>query len=570
MKQKLLKAKSYEKKGEFEQAQKLYQAVLCAFPKNKGALQGLTALNTLKRTTSRQVPTQETINQLIDIYKQGQVLAVIEQATILTKQYPRAFILWNILGAANKEIGRVARAYEAFKKVTELSPTYAGAYYNMGIMLQEQGKLEEAIKAYNNALAIKPDYTDVYYNMGIALQDQVKLEEAIEAYKKALAIKPDYIEAYYNMGIILQEQGKLEEAIEAYNNALAIKPDYINAHDHLSRLIKYTSNNLQINTVNDLLLRPNLDESDQCKLHYIYAKMKEDLGDLGVAYNNYLSGGKLKKKLLYYDFKQDEIIFHQIKMTAPKVKELCFNEPIEVKSPAPIFILGMPRSGTTLIEQIVSSHSQVHGAGELTFLSRLADPLNTGDQIISSDSTLKLRKNYLNELENISHGKPFVTDKMPQNFLYIGIILKVLPEAKVIHVKRDPAATCWSNFKHHFSSEGLGFSYNLNDTIHYFKMYQELMESWKKQYGSQIYNLDYDRLTIEQEPETRKLIEHLGLDWEDVCLSPQKNKRSVKTASQQQVREKVYIGSSQDWRKFEPYLNGVFDEFEPTSTFLPS
>jgi hypothetical protein len=229
----------------------------------------------------------------------------------------------------------------------------------------------------------------------------------------------------------------------------------------------------------------------------------------------------------------------------------------------------MPRSGTTLAEQIISSHSQVHGAGELPFLSRFGGSLSLGNQIINAENTLQMRNAYLNELEKVSNGCQFVTDKMPQNFLHIGLLLKVLPEAKVIHVKRDPAATCWSNCKHYFSSKGLGYSYDLSDTVNYFKLYQDLMDFWDQQYSDQIYHLDYDKLTLDQEAETRKLIEHLELDWEDNCLSPQENKRSVRTASQQQVRQKVYTGSSQAWRKFEPYLNGVFDEFEHSSAPPP-
>ena len=135
----------------------------------------------------------------------------------------------------------------------------------------------------------------------------------------------------------------------------------------------------------------------------------------------------------------------------------------------------------------------------------------------------------------------------------------MLPEAKVIHVKRDPAATCWSNFKHYFAANGLGYSYDLSDTVSYFKLYQDLMAFWDQLYGNRIYHLDYDKLTVDQELETRKLIEHLGLSWEEACLSPQKNKRSVRTASQQQVRQKVYKGSSEAWRKYEIYLDGAFD-----------
>jgi hypothetical protein len=293
--------------------------------------------------------------------------------------------------------------------------------------------------------------------------------------------------------------------------------------------------------------------------------MNEDLGDLGAAYDNYSSGGKLRQKLLSYDFKQDKLTFEQIKNLAPKLKEFAFSKPLDASTNTPIFILGMPRSGSTLVEQIISSHSKVYGAGELPFLSRFANSNNIYNQSVSSESILEVRKNYLIQLEKVSHGKLFVTDKMPQNFQHISILLKALPEAKVIHVKRDPAATCWSNFKHYFSKNALGYSYDLKDVVNYFKLYQDLMDFWDQQYNDQIYHLDYDKLVVEQDTETRKLIEYLELGWEDDCLFPHHNKRSVKTASQQQVREKVYANSSQAWRKFEPYLNGIFDEFEHIS-----
>jgi tetratricopeptide (TPR) repeat protein len=563
--QALLKAKSHGKKGEIEEAQKLYQTVLQAFPKNKRAQQGLAALNKPKQSATTQGPPQDTINHLINLYNQGQLVAAVEQAQALTKQYPNVFIIWNILGAAHKGLGSIFEASEAFKKVTELNPDCAEGHSNLGVTLKEQGKLDEAITSYNKALSLKPDYAEVINNMGNALKEQGKLDEAITSYNKALSLKPDYAEAYNNMGNALQDQGKLDEAITSYNKALSLKPDYAEVHRNLSTLIKYKPDNTQVALVGEMIKQSDLKDDDRCHLQYTYAKMNEDLGDLDAAYDNYSSGGKLRQKLLSYDFKQDELTFEKIKNTGPKLKEFAFSKPFDAATNTPIFILGMPRSGTTLVEQIISNHSEVHGAGELTFLSRFANSNNIYNQTINSDNILEVRKNYLNELEKVSQGKPFVTDKMPQNFLYISILLKALPEAKIIHVKRDPAATCWSNFKHYFSSKGMGYSYDLKDTVGFFKLYQDLMDFWDQQYSDQIYHLDYDKLTVEQEPETRKLIEYLELGWEDDCLSPHKNKRSVRTASQQQVREKVFTGSSQVWRKFEPYLNGAFDEFEYSS-----
>ena len=618
------------KEDNTEEALGIYKDILAKFPKNKQAQQGLVALNKPKQSAATQGPPEDTINHLINLYNQGQLAAVVEKAQALTKQYPKAFIIWNILGASAAQTGQLDKAINAFKRVIAIKPDYAEASYNMGNALKEQGKLEEAIEAYNKALAIKPDYAEAYNNMGIALQEQGKLEEGIEAYNKALTIKPDYAEAYINMGnalkdqgkldeaiasynkalaithdyaeaynnmgIALQEHGKLEEAIEAYNKALAItpdyaeayknmgnalqrqgkldeaiasfnkalslKPDYAAAHYNLSSLVKYQPEDTQVTLVSEMIKRLDLKDDDRCHLHYTLAKMNEDLGDIASAYENYVAGGKLRKKLLSYDLKQDEVRFDQIKSTAPGLKELACSEPSKAATNTPIFILGMPRSGTTLVEQIISSHSKVHGAGELLFWSRFGDSLSRSNQVITSENVIQLRNAYLNELKKVSNGCPFVTDKMPQNFRYIGLLLKALPEAKVIHVQRDPAATCWSNFKHYFDATGLGYSYDLKDTANYFKLYQDLMEFWDQQYSEHIYHLDYERLTLEQEPETRKLIEHLELDWEDNSLSPQENKRSVRTASQQQVRQKVYTGSSQAWRKFEQFLDGIFDQLE--------
>ena len=167
----------------------------------------------------------------------------------------------------------------------------------------------------------------------------------------------------------------------------------------------------------------------------------------------------------------------------------------------------------------------------------------------------------MEHLGKFASSKLLITDKMPQNFLYLGLISVAFPDAKVIHVRRDPAATCWSNFKHYFTSDGLGYSYNLKDTVAYYSLYQELMNFWEKSFGDRIYHLDYELLTINQEEETKRLIKHLNLDWEQRCLEPQNNKRIVKTSSNAQVTEKVYRGSSKEWEKFKPFLADSFHVF---------
>ena len=219
----------------------------------------------------------------------------------------------------------------------------------------------------------------------------------------------------------------------------------------------------------------------------------------------------------------------------------------------------MPRSGTTLVEQIISSHSEVLGAGELSHAFQLGLNLASDPKCINAAAVSEFRQKYLSELSELSNGESIVTDKMPQNFRFIPLICAAFPEAKIIHVQRNAAATCWSNYKQYFAKDGLGYCYDLKDVVSYYELYNDLMKLWQKYYSDRIYNLNYEKLTTDQESQTRKLIEHLELSWEEACLSPHKNKRSVRTASQQQVRQKVYKGSSEAWRKYEPYLNGAFD-----------
>jgi tetratricopeptide (TPR) repeat protein len=229
--QSLIKAKSHTKKGELVEAQKLFQAVLIAFPKNIRAQQGLATLN---KNNITQSPPQEAVDQLVNLYNQGQIASVIEQAEVLTDQYPGAAVVWNILGASRAQVGKLDEAIDAYKKTISLKPGYADAYFNMGIVLKDQGKFEEAIEAYKKSITLKPDHAEAYCNKGSVLYDQGKFDEAIEAYKKSILLKPNYADAYNNMGLALHYQDKMEEAIQAYNKTLSLNPDYAEAHHNLS------------------------------------------------------------------------------------------------------------------------------------------------------------------------------------------------------------------------------------------------------------------------------------------------------------------------------------------------
>ena len=509
-----------------------------------------------------QEPTKDQVQSLVNLYNQGQLQEVLSQASKLLTQFPGSVTLYNIVGAANQGLGKLEEATDAYKEALSIKPDFAEAYSNMGNALKDQGKLEEAIEAYSKALSIKPDYAQSYNNMGVVLRERDKLAEAIEAYRKALEIEPGNAEIYNNMGVTIQEQGKLEEAIEAYQKALALKPDFAEAHRNLSSIKKYNSDDKHFLQVKRLYGEEGLSKEVRCNLNFALAKMYEDMGEPEQTFEYLAKGNALRKKLLKYSIEIDKSLFINLKNTQLNLLKNSLKIKESSLEPTPIFIIGMPRSGTTLVEQIISSHSEVTGAGELDYVSQFGGDLVLGLAEINTVAISNFRGRYLSKLSKLSklsNGKSIVTDKMPQNFRFIGLIAAAFPEAKIIHLKRNPAAVCWANFKKLYPKSGLGYCYSIEDTVTYHGLYKNLMEHWRKVFDKRIYDLDYELLVQNQENETRKVIDYLELNWDERCLSPHKNNNNVATGSSIQVREKVYKGSSKQWLKYEPFLNGAFD-----------
>ena len=479
-----------------------------------------------------------------------------KQAIKIKPDYAYAYLN---MGVSLKDKGDLDAAIESYKQAIKIKPDFADAYLNMGVSLKDKGDLDAAIESYKQAIKIKPDYEEAYSNMGIALKEKGDLAAAIESYKQAIKIKPDYADAYLNMGVSLKDKGDLDAAIESYKQAIKIKPDYAEAHSNLSFVHKYMVGDKLLIQLESLYAQKGLTGDQKCHLCFALAKANEDIGEHNQAFTYLKEGNSIRKKLLDYNITQDEKLFSTLKKASKALHKtkLCINK--KTSDITPIFILGMPRSGTTLVEQIISSHSQVKAAGELDYVRRLGYNLSIGTTDVTQSNLTAFRQAYLDALAKISEGRSFVTDKMPHNFQFIGLICAAFPEAKIIHIRRDPRATCWSNFKHYFPAKSLGYCYDLNDLVKYHSLYSNLMNFWHERLSGQIYEVDYDILTIDQEQETKRLIRHLDLDFENACLSPENNKRVVKTASQMQVRKKVYSGSSKEWLKYERFLGGCFD-----------
>ena len=459
------------------------------------------------------------------------------------------------LAYALQKLNKFNEAIVFYEKVLTIQPDFTDALNNLGISFKELSQPNKAIKFYEKALVLKPDYAEAHINIGNALMDLGKVDLAIEYYQNALNIDQEYAEAHNNLGISLLGLGRVNEALKSYEKAITFKPEYASAHFNLSVLKKYSENDAQITQMQSILSSSSTSPSNKAFLCFALAKVNEDLGNQNGLFKFLNEGNKLRKEELNFSFDEPEnqniIIKNLFNESTSAVKEISYESSI-IK---PIFIVGMPRSGTSLVEQIISSHDKVYGAGELNTFSQLSNPFLRGNKNTLSENTLlNIRQKYLNYLSNLNVSENIITDKMPSNFRNIGFILKAFPEAKIIHIKRDAMAICWSIYKKYFGVRGNGWAYSQGDIAQFYLLYEDLMRFWNELYPHKIYDVSYESLTTNQEEETRKLLDYCELDWNENCLNFHKNPRAVQTASSIQVRKKMYKGSSDAWKDYQEYL----------------
>lgn len=490
----------------------------------------------------------------------GQLTKALEYYGMAIKLRPNFAEAYNNQGVVMQEMGDLYNALNSYNNAIQIRPDYAEAYNNLGKILTDTGNYEKAVINFNKAIHLRDDYAEAYNNLGLALGLIGDLKKAVNKLNRAIFINPQYAEAYNSLGNVFSYYGNIQSAVKSYEDAIRLNPNYAIAHRNLSLLKKYKPDDVQVKVMKEIIRDSSLDASDRKQILFALAKVYEDLGDYGKSFEHLREGNYIRKNELSYNIDNDNKLFVDIKKLFSH--EIVKIDPVigENDLIRPIFIVGMPRSGTSLVEQILASHSRVYGAGELKAMGKSARAILFNYSVHQNARELlleiieKVHKDYYSFLGELKIDEENITDKMPENFLWIGFILCAFPGAKIIHVNRDPMATCWSIYKNYFSSNGNGYAYDMNDLSAYYKLYLDLMSFWENLFPNGVYNLCYEDLTEGQEEETRKMLSYCGLEWEEQCLDFHKTDRAVKTASVVQVRHKMYKGSSESWRKFESYL----------------
>jgi tetratricopeptide (TPR) repeat protein len=500
------------------------------------------------------------------------------------------------LGIVLKAQGQNDAAIANFHQAIALKPRYADAHRNLADLLQGLKRDAEAIGHYQTALAIRPDYAEACNNLGNSLQKLDRCQEAEDHYRRAIALKPSYAHAHCNLGDVLLTLRRHDEAIKHFENAIAIDPTLAAAHHHLGiglqtlgrlddaarayeRAVELAPQQAQfhINLANarpfhagdprlaameTLLGDARQSDDDRIVLHFALAKALADLEQYERSFEHLLEGNALKRRQISYVEAETLQIFSRVQTVigGALVTDHRGGDP----ACEPVFVIGMARSGTTLIEQILASHSKVHGAGELEdfgyAVSNFAQSKSASAGILellprlSGDDLRGIGADYLARIRPGAGAAQRIVNKMPSNFVFAGLIHLVLPNARIIHARRNPLDTCFSCFSLLFSGNQ-PYAYDLGELGRYYRGYERLMTHWRTVLPDGVMiEVNYEDLVSDLETHARRIVAHCGLDWEDACLSFHKTQRAVRTASSAQVRQPIYRSSIGRWRPYRKQL----------------
>jgi tetratricopeptide (TPR) repeat protein len=604
MESKLSLAAKHHQAGNLAEAETLYRRILKAEPRNPDAHH---LFGVLAHQLGRNDQAVEYIQQAIrlhpkfpaahnnlgitlkDLGKLDEAIASYLQALRLKPDFAEAY--YN-LGNALKEKGRLEEAITNYQHALRLKPNYVNALTGLGLVLQKLARPVEALSYHQQALAHNPGSAEVLNDLGLTLAELSRHAEAIPYYQRALAIQPnlasahnslgicfagvnqhaeavacyqraitadpELADAYFNLGNMLRTLGRIQESRQALEKAMGLAPHRIDYFYNLAESHRFAANDPLLTTM-EALDKPGLSADQRIFLHFGLGKVYADLDRPEDALRHLCEGNRLQRQRIQYDEGGTLSVFQRVATVfSPELMraKAGSGDP----SALPVFIVGMPRSGSTLLEQVLSSHPKVFGAGEITAFAVAASKLEGLDAPLEPVRTA-MESLTVRELRALAPGAERISDKGLGNFVVVGLIHLALPNARILHIRRDPIDTCVSCFSKWFSS-GQQQSYDLAELGRYYRAYEELMEHWRRVLPKGVMlDVRYEDLVEDLEPQARRVISHCGLDWDQRCLDFHKSERPVTTASAAQVRQPIYRSSVGRWRSWkgllQPMLNAL-------------
>ncbi|RAK65411.1 tetratricopeptide repeat-containing sulfotransferase family protein [Phenylobacterium kunshanense] len=489
------------------------------------------------------------------------------------------YALW-MLGDVVSRGGRNGEAETLLRRCLDLAPGFTPARYALALVLTWRERLPEALSEADRLLTVEPANPMFLHLRASSLLRLGEEAAAAQAYAAVLAVHPDQPLTWMSYGHVLKTVGRTAEAVAAYRRALELDPRLGEAWWSLANLKTVRLGEADIAAM-AATLEGELAEADRLQLHFALGKALEDAGRHAEAFQRYADGAAIQRRRLDYAPEETTIQMRRAKALMGKtffVLRAGQGDP----RPDPIFILGLPRSGSTLVEQILASHSQVEGTHELPYVPNLAARLAGRARresegaypdilaALSPDELAALGAEYLERARvHRKLGRPFFIDKLPNNWIHAGFIHLILPNAKIIDARRHPLGCCFSAFKQHFAV-GQPFSYDLGDLGRYYRDYVELMAHFDEILPGRIHRVIYEEMVADPEAQTRALLTHCGLPFEEACLRFYENDRAVRTASSEQVRRPIFTDAADHWRNYEPWLGPLKAALGPVLSSYPA
>lgn len=574
--------------GYVETAVKAYEQALRLDPTRPNLVRKLERAHELAATpppaatvpaqpSGRQMASADKIQEAERLAKSGDKRAAEEIYREILKRDPNHVEAARLLAGVATEKKRFRDAEVFLRHALENAPDYVRLWVDLANVLRERSKLDEALECAEKVLALAPDKAEPHMLHASVLGAMGRHEEAIEAYQRTLEIEPGRAAVYCSLGHHQKTVGRTDEAIASYRQCIGIRKDHAEAYWSLANLKTFQFEDDEVAAMQSLLEDESLPDESRIQLHNALGLDFEARRDYDKAFSHFDQCSSLRRKMESYDpvefeTRQDRVIEL---MDAQFFAE---REGVGDPDPAPIFIVGLPRSGSTLLEQILASHSLVDGTHELGELPRIVSRLGEGrgkkpgypDVLseLAADDWRHAGQEFLDSTRKYRGRAPHFIDKNPNNFMYIGLIKLILPNAKIINARRHPLDSCFGSFKQLFAS-GQPFSYDLVDLGEYYLQYQRLVDHFHEVLPGFVLDVQYENVVGDFENQVRRILDFCGLPFEEACLRFHETDRAVKTASSEQVRQPIYASSVNLWKRYESHLGELAEILRPLLDTLP-